>query len=223
MLESVLPSCVCGFVTPLTPWWSHVFTLGRLGEYYCWNSRQRQLTSHIPCRWSLTNEDTLSILAVAAFPPPSLCSPLIKTSPAVLTTLEEVWVYERHSFLVWFISPPVFFCRLCLRPTPRHLNTYLSSSPSSSVSSFLYSSSTPLPSPSSLSSSWIQSLFTLPDHSTDSHPWNDAIKVPTGAQSVMLTHAKPPQRAERSTESGGATGKTDGGEGRWKNNNNKKT
>lgn len=61
---------------------------------------------------------------------------------------------------------------------------------------------------------WIQSLFTLPDHSTDSHPWNDAIKDPTEAQSVMLTHAKPPQRAESSTQCW-ATGKS-GGEGwRW--------
>lgn len=30
----------------------------------------------------------------------------------------------------------------------------------------------------------------------------------------MLTHAKPPQRAESSTE-GWGTGKTDGGEGQW--------
>lgn len=40
----------------------------------------------------------------------------------------------------------------------------------------------------------IQSLFTLLDHGTDSHPWNDAIKDPAEAQSVTLTHAGPPQR-----------------------------
>lgn len=97
---------------------------------------------------------------------------------------------------------------------PQHL--YLSSS--SPSPSFLHSFTPPPPSSSSSSflsfGSWIRSLFTLPDHSTDSHPWNDAIKVPTGAQSVMLTHAKPPQRAQSSTERW-PTGKSDGGEG-WR-------
>ncbi|CAG11052.1 unnamed protein product [Tetraodon nigroviridis] len=40
----------------------------------------------------------------------------------------------------------------------------------------------------------IQSLFTLLDQGTDSHPRNDAIKDPTEAQSVTLTHAGPSQR-----------------------------
>lgn len=193
-----------------------------------------------PVPRSLTNEDTLSNQAAAApslLPHQALHSSHNKTnhtrrppwrrfgwiSAVDLVSFFNYYYYLRDFFFTAVNPAPLYTSALSCFPSltqishsqalPQHL--YLSSS--SPSPSFLHSFTPPPPSSSSsfLSfGSWIRSLFTLPDHSTDSHPWNDAIKVPTGAQSVMLTHAKPPQRAQSSTECW-PTGKSDGGEG-WR-------
>lgn len=151
-----------------------------------------------PVPRSLTNEDTLSNQAAAApslLPHQALHSSHNKTNHTRRPPWRRFgWIsaVDFVSFLILIIILEIsfsllstlhFFILLLSRVSPsltqishsqalpQHLSYLSSSSPSPS---FLHSFIPPPPSSSSSSflsfGSWIRSLFTLPDHSTDSHP-----------------------------------------------------
>lgn len=148
-----------------------------------------------PVPRSLTNEDTLSNQAAAApslLPHQALHSSHNKTNHTRrppwrrfgwISAVDFVFFLNYYYYLRDFfslLSTLRFFIPLLSRVSPSLTqishsqalpqHSYLSSS--SPSPSFLHSFTPPPPSSSSFLSfgSWIRSLFTLPDHSTDSHP-----------------------------------------------------
>lgn len=197
--------------------------VGLLSEYYCWNGWPRQLKSHIPQPRSFTYEDSLSDQAAAAAAAAAFSFCLTQLSAYHITKQTSLATTMKGGLGGFTQAYFVINCEIFFLPSflpSSHLRYLIFYTSSFRIHlSYFWSTSSPLPFLPLLASilvsilhpitcpltslllalypePWTHSLFTLPDHSTDSHPWNDAIKGPTEAQSVMLTHAKPPQRAE---------------------------
>lgn len=76
------PGCISGVVTLLIAWcilWLHLFTLGWINEYYCWNDRPSSWNLIFPCPDHLLMKTHFptSLLLLLPFPSASTNSRLI--------------------------------------------------------------------------------------------------------------------------------------------------